>query len=250
MADEKPVPTTPEPTTPPEIPDEVLRAKVKERWGIEDEPDAWREKRRQEREALDTIPRYQAALTELARRAQAAQAPATREPDEATLRDQARLDPWVAIQHVRQQDRQAFQSELQEVKQTLYAREWQSHAERANTQLAEWWPEAHDKTSDLHREGLRIFQSMSPEEQARPDSGLRATQMAAGLLGLPPKPKRGAETRAVADEVAGQRAERGSRAPKAEAETPKLDARQAKIAKVFGVSAKQYAARRKDLAGG
>ena len=256
MADEKPVPTTPEtpPAAPPEIPDEVLRAKVKERWGIDDDPDTYKSKRQQEREQLDTIPRYQAALTELARRAQAAQAARTqqeqpKELDEATLRDQARLDPYVAIQYTRQQDRQAYDEKFQRLEQAFYAREWQASADRANNQLAEMWPEAHDKTSDLHKEGLRIFQSFSPEEQNRPDSGLRATQMAAGMLGLPPKSKRSLDARSVADDVAGQNTTRGSRTPKGEETPPALTDRQAKIAKTFGVKPKDYAASLKELQG-
>jgi hypothetical protein len=239
-----PAPATPAPA--PEIPEERLRALVKERWGIDDEPESYKSKRQQEREALDTIPRYQAALTELARRAQAAQPkePEPKELDEATLRDQARLDPWVAIQYVRQRDQQAYQSEIQDLKRQVYGREFRDLEKAGFGQIEKNWPEAYDKTSELHKEGQRILlQEMSEQERLHPHAALIATERAAGRLGIPPKSRRTSETRSVQDEVAGQRTGSG-RSPRVADEPPKLNDRQKKIAKAFGLKEKAYGAAR------
>ena len=122
----------------------------------------------------------------------------------------------------------------------------QKAAETADQRLRQEWPEAYDASTDLHKEGMKIYwQEMSDAERASPMGHLVATERAAGRLGLGPTSRRGPDVvSGKSAESAGQNVGRGGRRP-AEEELPKLTARERSMAEAMEIDPKRFAEMKK-----
>ncbi len=248
----------PEPIAPAPVaaePDEAtLRKYVREKWGIEDDPDTYKGKAAKWREYEEKIPQYEQALgvaSQIIRTYQGQPAPQAGAPPQATpdeeaqLRELARIDPWAYDQRVQGKRRQEI---VGEAEQRAYARlQYDRISEQAGQALATHWPEAYDTTSDLHKLGRQIYyQEMSDLERAHPHGFYVATERAAGRLGLAPKGRRSPVVD-KADEVGSQNVERrGSRAPASEPDDlPRLTAREQEMVERTNVDPKVFARMKK-----
>lgn len=270
MADEPVVVprSTPAATTPPPAEDfeAKARAYVRDRYGIEDDPDAFKTKHRTVTERASQAEHWERTAQQMARVAQAYQGqsqvqrqpqPQPQQPDPSQLRELWRIDPYEGWTRAH--------NELMGQFQTLLARHAQGvdrlTQERANQQqaaaswnakLGEEYPEAWEPGHDLHKLGRRIFEGWSPQRQAEPDAAYVAASMAAAQLGLAPKARRRAPQEPVEDEVAAQNAERGSRRPSPTRDPndpPKLTDEERRMAKAANIDPKVMAQMKQARAG-
>lgn len=256
MADPAPIPG---PGAVPAADEEVrFKQRLKEQYGIDDDPTTFKTKREKWSKAEEEIPQYQATLTaliqhykqqeELAAAMAPPQAPATPavrpEDEEERLRTIMKLDPYEGMKRVLAKKDQEYETKLQQVQQSSVqqgerAAVYHQTLRRSKEIVDQNWPEANDPNSELFKQGYRIFhQEMSPQEQHDPRSFLIATERAAGRLGVAPKPRRGSSTRR--ESVAAQSVSRhGSRPSDAEDEAP-LTAAQQRVVEKMGVTEKVY----------
>lgn len=239
----------------PEIPEARLRAYVREKYGVEDDPDTWKTKHREvvERASRADAAEQRASQYEAYIRAAQAQQPRqvvpplTAQPSETDMRELARIDPYEAYQRMFSREREQWQSLLARhargVDELVQAREHTSRIQQQFlTRLQEEYPEAYDGRTTLHKRGAEIYRDeLSPEQRNAPNGAYIAARMAAAEIGLMPKAKRGASA-VDPSELAGQSVDRGSRRPSpAEVDAPKLSDREKHIAEVMGVDAKVMA---------
>ena len=220
-------PGTPAPqtTTPAPEPAVDIDAKVRERYkadfGVEDaeEIKRWRAE-------ADEGRQYKQAFAELQRRAQIMQQgprgpqpqPGQRPqgPDLNRLREYGRIDPVGAYLELERYKDSHYNQRMAALEQrtvgALEAREYQAAEVDAERYVRNEFPEAYDRRTALHQEGLAVYQSM-PELQRRGDGFRIATEIAAARKGLLPKSMRRSEPTVERDDVAAQTIERGTKRP-------------------------------------
>ena len=234
-----------------------FKTRLKEQYGIEEDPQTFKQKRESWTKAETELPQYQATLTalinhykqqeELAAAMAPPQpaAPAVRPEDEdERLRTIMKLDPYEGMKRILAKKDQEYEAKLQQV-QTAAAQQgerasvYHQTLRRSKEIVDQNWPEANDSNSELFQTGYKIFhQEMSPQEQQDPRAFLIATERAAGRLGIAPKPRRGASSRR--DSIAAQAVSRGTgKAPDDGDEAPLTAAQQRTIEKM-GVSEAVY----------
>jgi hypothetical protein len=246
-------PATPPTPPPPAEPDETtLRRYVKEKYGIEDEPEAYKGKAARWQQLETEFPKYQQAVgvaktvIEAYQRAGQTKPTGQADDDEAALRELARIDPYEAYRRLEAKRTAVAADErrqlIEEASQQGYARyrNDQEH-ERASSALREAWPEAYDTSSELHKVGMQIYhREMTDWERALPNAHYTATERAAGRLGLAPKARRSNVDKTI--EVESQNVGRGARRPVAdEGDEVKLTQRERDMAEAGGVDPKIFA---------
>lgn len=192
-----------------QAPDEFetkFKTRLREQYGIEEDPDSFKTKRETWQKHESEAPQYIAtinALIEYVKQKEALSSqtavPQQGEPavDEERLRNLARLDPYEVQKRQMADMERRFNERLEESRKVASQASEQAvlHREglrRAHDTVKENWPEAFDQNSELHKAGKAIFnQEMSPQEQAHPMAFLIATERAAGRLGVAPKGRRG-----------------------------------------------------------
>jgi hypothetical protein len=240
----------------PEADEEVrFKTRLKERYGIDEDPDTYKSRRAQWAKAEEEIPQYQATLTQLVnyykqqeelRQAMAPPAaPAQPGLDEERLRTIAKLDPYEGMKRVLALKDQEYDQKLQQVQhasvqQGERAAMYHQTLRRSKEIVDQHWPEANDQNSELFKMGYRIFhQEMSQAEQQDPRSFLIATERAAGRLGVPPKSRRGSSTRR--ESLAAQSVSRGGgKAPETTDEERPLTSAERNVMSKMEVSEKVY----------
>jgi len=234
-----------------------FKARLKEKYGIEDDPDTFKSKREKWTKAEEELPQYQSTLNALIEHIKAQEAAAVQEPvkkvedDEERLRTIAKLDPYEGAKRYFAKKEQELEAKFKEVS-TQASQQSQAavlHREglrRAHDIVREQWPEAFDTNTDLHKMGKQIFQNeMSQSEQQHPMAFLIATERAAGRVGMAPKNRRSTSARR---DVAAQSVSRDRvKAPDLDDETP-LNSRQKEVIEKMGVDEKTYREARKNRA--
>ena len=238
---------------------ERFKKRLKDEYGIEDDAEAFKEKRTRWSKAEEEIPQYQATLNALVAHYRSIEEQPT-EPvikaddenqEETRLRTISKLDPYEGTKRQLQRFEKVLDEKLRFVREEGHqvAQGATLHREtlRRSKEIVEQnWPEAFDQKSELFRMGHQIYnQEMSQNEQRDPRAFLIATERAAGRIGLPPKGKRGSTTRRA--EVSAQNVSRqGSGRPSDDEHSTPLTARQKQIIEGLGVDEKTYRAARRN----
>lgn len=233
---------------------ERFKKRLKEEYGIEDEPDTFKEKRTRWQAAEEDVPKYQATLDRLIDHFRTISEPKQDEPpvrqvdedaEEQKLRTIAKLDPYEGTKRMLQKWEQTLDKKLEglreESRTVAQGATIQRETMRRSRDIVEQnWPEAFDEKSELFKMGSRIYnQEMSDWEKRDPRSFLIATERAAGRLGIPPKSRRGSSTRR--SEVAAQNVSRqAAPRPDDDENDAPLTPRQKKIIEGLGVDEKTY----------
>lgn len=232
-----------------------IKVYLKEKYGIEDDPDTFKTKMARAREAEAALPRYHATLEALVQAAEEAEQNAPKQavsnaqdPDDEARQD-ARIfqaDPYEGTKRVLGRRDAAIEERIESAKEEaaneaerrIIARDM---AREASGQVRNQWPEAFDRSSKLHLLGKHIFQNeMSDTEKRHPRSFLIATERAAGRLGLAPRHLRADNN--PREDAEEQNVSRQSRRPRStDADDGKLTAKQQKIAAIMDLDPKQYA---------
>lgn len=237
-----------------EVSDEQYREYVKSKYGLDDDPETFKTKYQKMREAEEKLPVYEATLTKVFEtiREQDEQSRISQlnpqDKEEEDLVRLASVNPVAGIKKVRELERTARE---QDAIKLLYATD-QLIAHRMNsrqssqssaTSLREDWPEAYDKTSELHQLGKYIYQNeMSDSERQSSTGFLAATERAAGRLGIPPKSKRPATSVARDTESIEHQDVRGSKSTRAakEDDSVSLTSREKKMIVNMGLDEKKF----------
>lgn len=240
-----------------EIPEERFRSYLKDKYGIEDDPDTYKGRVTKWKEAEESVPQFQTALVTLYQRLQARElgiekdAPPVKDEPEVDfnqLREFAKYDPlgamakWDEIKSRKAtKERETQHAQLMEaVRREVGAGDI---ARTAAEQLRAQWPEAYDKDHELHKMGREIYwRELSPAERQSPNSFLRAAEVAAARLGLPPKSKRVAPKEVDVDaEVDAQDVSSNSKKPRKDPEDNiKVSEREKKMLSVMGLDEKTF----------
>lgn len=249
------IPNQPVQAAPEDEFEKKFQARLKEKYGIEEDPDTFRSKREAWTKAEAELPQYQQTLQQVIqyvkeneeRFVQKAVQQAPEQDDEERLRALGKLDPYEMQKRVLAKKEQELEAKMQQysqqsVQQAEYQRNRMEGLRRAHEQVTQSWPEAFDQNSPLHKEGKKIFQQeMSPGEKEHPMAFLIATERAAGRLGIAPKGRRGNSARR--EQVAAQSVSRDAvRADGPDDDDKPLNARQKQVAAGIGVDEKTYKA--------
>jgi hypothetical protein len=234
------------------------KAWMKAKYGIEDEPEKFRESYANARKAAEDLPKYHATLEALitaAREAEEASVNETVQRDTSDDKEDERLrltfraDPLEGTKKLLERQNASLEKKLEEIELRATQRaDINAQSRDVRRQAAAYvrnaWPEAYDRNSELHKMGKSIYdREMSQEERNDPRSFLIATERAAGRMGIAPMNKR---TRVNVDEDSSeQNVSRQSRRPSNPNEAPKLTSDQKKYADLMKVSHKTYALMKK-----
>ena len=260
----------PEEKVPPVEDEETkFRARVKERYGIEDEPEQWKEKTtrwqqaeqvaaqqaqalQEHQQALQLAAHRRAAMEQQGRR----EAPPPKLETEDELRELSRIDPYTGMQKLLQRERGQWQSLMARGFQDLHGTVQSTIGPMAETMLARQraeteqtlehaYPEAFEQGSDLFKMTQQIYYGETdPQSRLFPGSMSAAVERAAGRLGIAPMSRRGATSDRAASSDA-QSAERGSRRPQGDDVLPRLTEKEDALADDFGLDKKVYAQQKK-----
>jgi hypothetical protein len=257
MADPQPIPpgTGPVPAADEEV---RFKTRLKELYGIDEDPETFKSKRQKWTKAEEEIPQYQATLTAIINHYKqqealaAAMAPPQAAPpvgpspedEEERLRTIMKLDPYEGTKRILAKRDEQWAGHLEQVQQAAAQQGERSTVyhqtlRRSKEIVDQNWPEANDPNSELFKMGYRIFhQEMAQSEQQDPRAFLIATERAAGRLGMPPKSRRGSSSRR--ESIAAQSVSRGRTRPPDESDEEPLTAAQQRVVEKMGVSEKVY----------
>lgn len=225
---------------------------LKEKYQIEDDPETFKTRRSTWTKAEEEIGQYQATLTALIQHVKDLEENSTKvapkvevDDDEERLRTVAKIDPYEGMKRyfgkfekTLDEKLEALRNESGKVSEQAVVR--RDTLRRSFDLVKENWPEALDKTTELHKMGRQIYQQeMSDWEKNDPRSFLIATERAAGRLGLPPASKRKRTNRVESVSAQGVSRDR-VRPPADEDDDAPLNARQRQIAESMGVDPKVY----------
>lgn len=241
-----------------------VRAYLKDKYGIEDDPDTFKGKVAKWRQVEEEFPKYQQFAQEVIKyvntpndeptRPQPKATPAVPadEIDEEELRKLARLDPFDATKRYTEYREAKLRKEFDErTRQTMQFADGRVRAEQAREQHNQWvvseWPEARDQSSELYKTGQMIFQQeMSDLDKRRPDAFRISIERAAARQGIPPASRR-KPAEATSDDIASQSVERrGSRkdvTPAGDADgwkKLKLNAREEEMVEQMGITVDEF----------
>lgn len=251
------------PTAVPAAPDDESRFKswLRERYQIEDDPDTFKQRvGKWRRDSEEELPRHANTLTALVQYVQqqqhASQTVAPRDTKgeftEEELRELVRLDPYTGTQKMLERERATNVRALREVEERATRRAEgaalaQDAERRAALIVRHNWPEAYDQRTDLFKAGNTVYnREFSEIDRSHPMAFLRATEIAAGRLGVPPVPRRSPSGREASE---GQNI-RGDRAPRNTSPDAPLTARQRHIAASMGLDEKTYVKAKRARASG
>lgn len=227
----------------PSEPDETrLRQYVRDRYGIEDDPDAYQVKRAQwaqAEQAAALVPQYEAALRHFMSQTPASApaapaAPAPPAPDDGTPVTRAQLKQ---LNEYWQSTMARVAREMDErVATHLSTRELAAVARRT---VEEEYPEAFEPGSELNKLAAAIWEGYPPAIQQHPDASRMAAEQAAGRLGIGPKSRRtpaGPPPAARQAAVAAQSADKGGRRSGEPSESVSLTAQDKRLMESMGLT--------------
>ena len=231
-----------------------FKARLKEQYGIEDDPDSFKTKRSSWTKAEEELPQYQATLQALIQHIKDQQeaggaqtvASASADDDEEKLRTISKLDPYEGSKRMLSKFEERLDAKLQQLNQNAVQQSEQAITRREGLRRAydvvkQQWPEAFDTNTDLHKLGKQIYQAeMSQSEQQHPQAFLIATERAAGRLGVAPKGKRSTNSSTRRDQASAQSVTRDKVRGDSDEEDQPLTARQKQVAEGMGVDPKVY----------
>jgi hypothetical protein len=251
MADTTTVQNTPDKPVPAADEETQRRTWLKEKYGIEDDPDTFKTRRATWSKAEEEIPQYQATLTALIQHVRDLEgskvaAPVQTAPadDEERLRTISKLDPYEGMKRYFSNFEKKIDEKISGVqaysqKSSEAAVVRRESMRRSYDIVKENWPEALDTATELHKTGRQIYQQeMSDWEKNHPQAFLIATERAAGRLGLAPSPKRRKVDRSAS--AAAQSVSRDRVKPPSDDDDEPLSNRQKQVSEAMGVSPKVY----------